>query len=85
MKTFIYSTKFKNSKYGSNVILRVYRIKNNLPIFLGEAFYNTGSYRGHEHEALDLIIQKKELPKNCQKGKYVNYNKLDKVYKLISI
>lgn len=85
MKTFIYTLEFKKSSYGSNVINTVYRIKNNKPVLVGEKRYNTGSYKGHDHEALNLIVSEKQLPKTALKGGYINFEKLGKEFELIEL
>lgn len=88
MKTFLFTTEFKNASYGQNVINRVYQVKNNTPIYIGDARYNTGSHRGHEHEAMQVIIDKKLLPKNCMdrpKHGYIVREKQNKVFRLVSL
>lgn len=85
MKTFIYKTTFKPTKYGSNVTNTVYHIKKNQPIYVGETTYNTGGYRGHDHEAMHVIVKAGLLPKSCLDGSktgYINYAKANKVFKL---
>jgi hypothetical protein len=83
MKTFIFTVSEKNARYGVNYNMKVYRIKNNKPVFIGETSYNSGSYRGHEDEALNVIIKAKELPKKCQtRSGYVNFDELNKSFTL---
>lgn len=86
MKSFIYKTTFKNASYGQSVTNTVYQIKRGKPVFIGENKYNTGSYRGHDHEAMSVIMNSKLLPKNCvSRGGYINYDKSNKVFQLHSI
>lgn len=89
MKTFAFTTTIsKNAKYGQNVTCNIYRIKNNKPIILGQVFYNTGMYKGHDQEALSFLVKNKHLPKKCSEngqGNYINYNELDKSFRLFSI
>lgn len=88
MKTFLYTTEFRKSTYGSNVTNTVYQIKNNTPLLIGSTTYNTGSFRGHDHEAMQVIIDKGFLPKNCMdraKHGYINYDKQGKIFKLINL
>lgn len=88
MKSFIYKTTFKNASYGQKVTNTVYQIKRGRPVLIGETTYNTGSYRGHDHEAMQLIIDNKLLPANCMdrpsRG-YINFDKLNKVFQLYSV
>lgn len=88
MKTFIYNTVSKPAKYGSNVIVSIYRLHKNKPIFLGETFYNTGSFRGIEGEINNWLISNKHLPNTYQeRGGYVNYSfyGMDKKYYFYNI
>jgi hypothetical protein len=88
MKTFIYTLQFKNAKYCSNVIMKIYRIKNNKPVFITEHFYNTGSMKGHIHECLGKLIELKQLFKTCSRnnaGNYVNYDKLNKDFAIYEV
>lgn len=87
MKTFIYITTFKNASYGQNVTNKVYQIKNNIPILLGERRYNTGSFRGHEHEAMQVIIDSKALPKKFMDHPKHGYIDRDKshLYRLVEL
>ena len=68
--------------------LPIYQIKNNVPVFVGDTKYNTQSYRGHDHEAMQVIIDTGLLPKNCMdrpKHGYINRDKAGKVFKLIEL
>lgn len=90
MKAFIYSAKHNKAKFGSNVTLTIYKLLKNKPIFLGEVFYNTGSYMGVEGEINKFLVINKHLPSTYveSKGKYyVNYDKygIDKDYYFYSI
>ena len=86
MKSFFFTTEYKSARYGSNVTLKVYRVKNNTPYLVGEKHYTTGSYKGHDHEAVELLVEQKELPKKCTiRGGYINYDELDKSFKLIEL
>ncbi len=96
MKTFMYTLEFKKSSYGQNVTNKVYQIKNNIPILVGKGHYNTGSYRGHDHEAMQVIIDAKLLPSNCmdrpkqgyivsEKRSFYEGDKKDKLYRLVEL
>lgn len=96
MKTFMYTLGFKKSSYGQNVTNKVYQIKNNIPTLVGERHYNTGSYRGHDHEAMQVIIDAKLLPLNCmdspkhgyivgEKRSFYEGDKENKLYRLFEL
>lgn len=86
MKTFIFKLEFKAAKYGKTVTNTVYRIKNNQPELVGETEYSTGSMRGHNHEAMRLIVSKGELPRTALTDSgYLNYKQADKMFKLIEL
>lgn len=56
MKTYIYM-RDRSDERGFNVNIRVYRIINNVPIFVGNADWNTASWPG-ERGAVVRIISK---------------------------
>ncbi len=85
MKTFIFTETSRKATYGSNVQLIVFRVKNNIPTEVGVVKYNTQSYRGEINEVARLLVDVKELPKTALKGGYVNYDKLDKDFKIIAL
>lgn len=88
MKTFIFTKEYKKSTYGSKVTTKVWQIKNNKPVYVGETNYNTQSYRGHDHEAMQVIIGAKLLPLNCMdrpKYGYINRDKQNVVFQLIEL
>ena len=63
-----------------------YAVKNNVPEYVGECTYNTQSYRGHDHEAMNVIVNAKLLPKNClTRGGYLEYSKRNNVFKLTEL
>lgn len=88
MKHFFYITEYKTARYGSNITNTVYQIKQGRPVRIGEAKYNTGSYRGHEHEAVQVLVDAKVLPNNVMSkpsSGYLDFDKLNKVYTLDAI
>lgn len=88
MKTFLYTLEYKNAAYGTNVINTVYQIKNNTPLLIGSIKYNTGGFRGHDHEAMQVIIDNGFLPKNCMdraEHGYIKYDKQGKIFNLIKL
>lgn len=82
MKSFIFTTKRRNHKYGGeNVVAKIYRIKRNVPVYLGEVKYCTASMRGEDHEVNNWLIQNKHLPKTYQNGSgYINWDLFNKKY-----
>lgn len=83
MKSFIYTKSERSAKYGSNVTLSVYYVKNNTPQFIGSASYNTGSYRGEDHEAANVLLAHGLINRNTlNSGGYINRSTFDKNYKL---
>lgn len=88
MKTFIFSTRKKKTRFGHDITNLVYRVKRNKPEYLGETKYNTGSMTGHDSQAMAWLIKNKHLPKKCSKegrGNHINYRELNKSFKLIEI
>lgn len=88
MKHFIYTLELKNAKYGYNVTNNVYQIIKGRPKHIGTANYNTQSYRGHDHEAVQILVDEKVLPKNVMDKPnhgYMVYHKLNTVYTLDKI
>lgn len=86
MTTFLYTKSERSAKYGSNVTLSVYHVKNNTPQFIGNASYNTGSYRGEDHEAANVLLAHKLINRNAlNSGGYINRQVFDKKYKLIRL
>jgi len=65
MKNYI--IKKINKKYKKNSFFWIYRIKNNIPVFIGEWEYNPVSTRGIQSEAMTRIAELWEIPK-----KYAN-------------
>jgi hypothetical protein len=64
MKTYIYSIKSDKSRRegGRYIIVEVYRMKRNLPIFLGEVGWCTTSYHGNDTEIAEFLVWEKEIP-----------------------
>lgn len=69
MKTFFYTIEIKNRK----VTNTVFQVKNNIPVLIGTRHYNIGYYRGHDHEAMQVIIDNKKLPKNVMDSPKYGY------------
>jgi len=81
MKSFIYSTSVKKGRFYKNATLKIYRIKNNFPVFLCEHKYNTGSCFGEENEAIRAIVDNGLLSKKALKGDYIDHEyKRDNYY-----
>ena len=84
MRTYLYTeTTVKTSKmYGYRIqLVTVYRVKNNVPTWIGEFEYNTSSNRGHENNVSDwLVDQKIESVKNTNNLYYNSNNKAFRIY-----
>lgn len=88
MKTFFYSKHEKKAQFGTNVTLKVYQVKKGIPVYIGDATYNTQAYRGEDHEAAQVIISHKLLPLKVMDGSktsYINYDEFNKRARLISL
>ena len=73
MKHFIFTVERKRANYGENILMHVYRIKQNIPEHIGDAFFNTGSMKGFESEAFTVIADTKHITRklfNEVKGYY---------------
>ena len=57
MKTFIFKIREGKSSYGVNYFVSVYSVKNNIPTYLFETKYNSGSYKGHEHQVFGELFK----------------------------
>ena len=55
MKTFIFTSKKSNTKYGWDFTTAIYLVENNIPQFILEIRYNSGMYRGHIHEVFNAL------------------------------
>ncbi len=60
-KTYIY-TREKSSKRGYNLCLMVYRMKRNVPTFIGDVDINTGSYKGDRASVYKVISESENIP-----------------------
>lgn len=72
MKIFIYKEIKHHNRTRSNRELTIYKIKNNIPVYIGSVEYSTGSTRGAKHEAFNFLMDNGHIPK-----KYYNSSKCD--------
>lgn len=66
MKTFIFTITKRtvNRLYGGcKEVAKIYRIKNNKPVYVGATSWNTASYRGAVSEVFNKLIELGEIPK----------------------
>ena len=65
MKTYIYTKEGKWSRtYGnSKLTFSVYQVKKNKPVFIGQAYANSASYRGDESTVMNYLIEQKLIAK----------------------
>jgi len=82
MKTYLIKSTFKNAKYYRSVIIEIYRIKHNVPVFIGGQEFNTGGWKGEKSCALDILLDHKEISKKAYGD---GYFKSDNSFKLYSI
>lgn len=72
MKTFIFKKLIYNSKTSNNRECVIYRVKNNIPHYIGSVYYTTGMTCGAESEVFHFLIKNKYIPKS-----YYNLSKND--------
>ena len=72
MKIFIYKETKHQKRTRNNRELIIYKIKNNIPVYIGTLEYSTGSTRGAKHETFNFLIDNGYIPK-----KYYNSSKCD--------
>ncbi len=88
MKTIAFTIECKPSKYGFNITNRVYKITKNIPVLIGEVTYNTGSFRGHDHEAVAFAVSQKALPKKSVTNsgtQYINFEEKGKSFQVFQL
>ena len=61
MKTFIYTVSEKPAGYTTKVTLSIYRIKNNLPMPIGEVTGYTHSWAGNVFEVRGFLTANKHI------------------------
>ena len=71
MKTFIYK-EIRHHSRRNNRELTIYRVKNNVPEYVGTCYYSTASCRGAKHETFNFLIANGYIPK-----KYYNSSLCD--------
>lgn len=72
MKTYIYTTEKRHTKR-LNRCCRIYRVKNNVPQYIGEVEFSSGATRGAASEVFNKLIELGHLPKsyaNIENGYY---------------
>ncbi len=70
MKTFIYKVTTYPNRTRNNRELTIYRVKENIPIYIGSHFFSIGSSRGDQHEVFNYLMENGYIPK-----KYYNSSK----------
>lgn len=70
MKTFIYSREAKKASYALNIVLNIYEVINNIPAYVAEAKFNTGSTPGDISEAMHALAIKGLIPEKYKTGYY---------------
>ena len=64
----IYDSKVNRIHGGCLQRAKIYRIKNNKPVYVGETNWNTASYRGATSEVFNKLIQLKQIPQKYYKS-----------------
>ena len=86
MKTFIFSATYKNALFNRIITLKIYRVKNNKPSYLGEIKFNSGLNKGNSCEAVFWLVDNKHLPKKCiDKCGYINFDEANKTFNVYEI
>lgn len=68
MQTFLYKETKHNNRTRNNRELTIYRIKNNIPVYIGTCEYSTGSTRGAKHETFNYLMDNGYIPKKYYKS-----------------
>ena len=68
MQIFIFKETKHNNKTRNNRELTIYRIKNNIPVYIGSYEYSTGSTRGAKHEVFNYLMNNGYVPKKYYKS-----------------
>lgn len=63
MKHFIFKETRYPNRIRNNRELTIYRIKDNVPVYVGSCEYSTGSTRGAVHEAFNYLMDNGYIPK----------------------
>lgn len=70
MRTFYFTEQYKNAKFGTKVIQKIYKIgKDRRPILLTTHEYNTQSCMGEKSEVIQGLVLAGVIPKKYL-GKY---------------
>jgi hypothetical protein len=92
MKTFIYKEIRHPNRTRNNREVTVYRVKNNIPEYIGEFKYSTGSTRGGIHEVFNFLMNNNLIPKkhykdseNAWRGAGYFYGQVTEKYNIIEI
>lgn len=92
MKIFIYKEIKHPNRTRNNRELTIYKIKNNIPVYIGTIEYSTGSTRGAKHETFNFLMDNGYIPKkyynsSCDPwtGPGYFYGDVTKLYNIIEI
>ena len=58
LKTFIYVKESKPTIYSNRLTFKVYRVKKNLPIYIGEVTASGGAYKGDDSTVMCYLSSK---------------------------
>jgi hypothetical protein len=76
MKTFLFTKTREEHKGWDTITARIYRVKNNIPLVIGSASYNSDQTQGDLTEVLQELVKIGALPKTAlnKRDTYYNYN-----------
>lgn len=69
MKNFIGFISYKKARYCATAKCKIYRVKRNKLVYLGEEKWNTGATKGEKSEIMDFLSFNGYIPKK-NKGYY---------------
>lgn len=87
-KKYIYNisnSKVNRTYGGRKETAKIYRVKNNKPIYVGETSWNTSGYKGEESEVYTKLKNEKEVSKKDfekDKGYYRPNNSKVEIFKV---
>ena len=68
MKNFIYKEIKHHNRTRNNRELTIYKVKNNMPEYIGTLEYSTASTRGAQHEVFNYLMNNGYIPKKYYKS-----------------
>lgn len=67
MKAYIFIKEGEKARNGyTNYTTNIYRVKNNIPIFIAKCKYSSGCYSSHVTEVFKTLLHVGEIPKKYE-------------------